>query len=360
MPPRFHTLTVREVRRETPEAVSIAFDVPPALRDEYRFAPGQHVTLRARIGGEECRRSYSICSGLDDGELRVAVKTVAGGRFSTFANRELRPGDPLDVMTPTGRFTVPLDPAAARTYLAVAAGSGITPILSITRSVLAREPGSRVVLLYGNRTTGSILFKGELEDLKDRHLDRLTVLHVLSRETQDVPLLSGRIDAGKLDTVLERVLPAASIDHAFLCGPYGLIEAAGTALEAHGLPPERVHVELFTPADDARRPAGALAGTRPTGTDPTAEAELVLGGRRHLLGLLPGETIVEAAHRAGIEAPYSCKGGMCCTCRARLVEGEVRMATNYSLEPWELAAGFVLTCQSRAVSGRVVVDYDAA
>jgi ring-1,2-phenylacetyl-CoA epoxidase subunit PaaE len=361
MPPRFHTLTVREVRRETPEAISIAFDVPPALRDDYRFAPGQHVTLRARISGEECRRSYSICSGLDDGELRVAVKTVAGGRFSTFANRGLRPGDPLDVMTPMGRFTVPLDPGAARTYLAVAAGSGITPILSIIKTVLAREPRSRVLLLYGNRTTGSILFKGELEDLKDRYLGRLTVLHVLSRETLDVPLLSGRIDAAKLGTVLKRVLPARSIDHAFLCGPYGLIEEARAALEARGLPPERVHVELFTPADDAHRPAGAL-GAHPAdaaGADHAAEAELVLGGRRHRLGLLAGETIIEAAHRAGIEAPYSCKGGMCCTCRARLVEGEVRMATNYSLEPWELAAGFVLTCQSRAVSDRVVVDYDA-
>jgi ring-1,2-phenylacetyl-CoA epoxidase subunit PaaE len=364
MSPRFHTLTVREVRRETPEAISIAFDVPPALSDEYRFAPGQHVTLRAQIDGEECRRSYSICSGLDDGELRVAVKTVAGGRFSTFANHDLRSGDPLEVMTPMGRFTVPLDPGAARIYLAVAAGSGITPILSIVKTVLAREPMSRVLLLYGNRTTGSIIFKSELEDLKDRYLGRLTVLHVLSRETLDVPLLSGRIDAAKLGTVLERVLPTRSIDHAFLCGPYGLIEEACAALEAHGLPPERVHVELFAPADDAHRPTGAVVGTHPAGgvakADHAAEAELVLGGRRHRLGLLAGETIVEAAHRAGIEAPYSCKGGMCCTCRARLVEGEVRMATNYSLEPWELAAGFVLTCQSRAASDRVVVDYDAA
>jgi ring-1,2-phenylacetyl-CoA epoxidase subunit PaaE len=222
---------------------------------------------------------------------------------------------------------------------------------------------SRVLLLYGNRTTGSIIFKSELEDLKDRHLGRLTVLHVLSRETLDVPLLSGRIDAAKLGTVLERVLPPAGIDHAFLCGPYGLIEEARAALEARGLPHERVHVELFTPADDAHRPAGAVVGAHPAvaaaGADHAAEAELVLGGHRHRLGLLAGETIVEAAHRAGIEAPYSCKGGMCCTCRARLVEGEVAMAANYSLEPWELAAGFVLTCQSRAVSDRVVVDYDA-
>jgi ring-1,2-phenylacetyl-CoA epoxidase subunit PaaE len=259
-------------------------------------------------------------------------------------------------MTPAGRFTLPSDPGAARTHLAIAAGSGITPILSIVRTVLAREPKSRVTLLYGNRDGGSILFKGALEDLKDRHLGRLAVLHVLSREPRGMPLLDGRIDATKLGAVLERVVPAATIDHAFLCGPWGLMEEARAVLRAHGLPPERVHAELFTPAGPASaRPAASVAGA-----GHVAEAALILDGRRHRLGLLAGETIVEAAHRAGIEAPYACKGGMCCTCRARLVEGEVAMATNYGLEPGELAAGFVLACQARPRSDRLVVDFDAA
>jgi ring-1,2-phenylacetyl-CoA epoxidase subunit PaaE len=363
MSPRFHTLTVADVRRETPDAVSVAFEVPPALGDDYRFAQGQYVTLRARVGGEECRRSYSICSGLDDGELRVAVKEVEGGRLSTFVNRELRPGDRLDVMTPMGRFTVPLDPTAARAYLAIAAGSGITPILSIVKTVLTREPQSQVLLLYGNRSSDRISFRSELEDLKDRFVGRLTVLHVLSREVLDVPLLNGRIDRAKIDAVLDRVLPLRAIDHVFLCGPFGLIDEARAALEARGLPHERLHVELFTPADDAHRPAAAVVGAHPAGApanvDHAAEAELLLGGRRHKVGLLAGETVIDAAHRVGVEAPYSCKGGMCCTCRAKLVEGEVEMATNYSLEPWELEAGFVLTCQARAVTDRLVVDYDA-
>lgn len=363
MSPRFHTLTIKEVRRETPDAVSLAFAVPPELADAYRFAHGQYLTLRTELAGEELRRSYSICSGLDDGELRVAIKEVEGGAFSMLANRRLRPGDRLDVMTPMGRFTVPLDPAAARSYLAIAAGSGITPVLSIIKTVLAREPKSQVLLLYGNRRSDRIIFKSELEDLKDRYLGRLTVLHVLSRESQDVPLLSGRIDGGKIGAVLDRLLPASTIDHAFLCGPFGLVDEARAVLEARGLAHERIHAELFTPADAAHRPPGAVVGRHANEAegepDHAAEAELILGGRRHGIRLRAGETLIDAAHRAGIEAPYSCKGGMCCTCRAKVVEGEVEMATNYSLEPWELSAGFVLTCQSRPLSPRVVVDYDA-
>jgi ring-1,2-phenylacetyl-CoA epoxidase subunit PaaE len=234
MTPHFHRVTISDVRRETPVSVSLAFAVPEALREAYRFVPGQPVTLKQVIGGEELRRSYSICSALDDGELRVAVKQQAGGVFSGFCNERLKPGDALEVMTPSGHFTVPLDPRAQRTWLGIAAGSGITPLLSIVKTVLAREPRSRFFLLYGNRTTQSIMFRAALEELKDRFLDRFSLTHVLSREAQDVPALSGRIDADKLALFLRGVVPAA-IDHAFGCGPAALLDTAEQVLLAHGL-----------------------------------------------------------------------------------------------------------------------------
>ncbi|MEJ1157439.1 1,2-phenylacetyl-CoA epoxidase subunit PaaE [Prosthecomicrobium sp. N25] len=362
MTPRFHTLTVKDVRPETRDAVSIVFDVPAELKDEYRFAPGQYLTLRADIGGEDIRRSYSISSGLDDGEIRVAVKKVDSGRFSGFACGDLRPGDRLEVMTPSGRFTVPLDAEAERTYLAVAAGSGITPVLSLMKSILAREPKSRFILVDGNRTAADILYLTEIEDLKDRHLDRLTVFHVLSRESADVALLAGRIDAAKLSTIVERACPFAGIDHAFLCGPQGLVEEARACLEALGIPHERIHVELFTPAADARPVATRVSahdGSAEAAAPVAATAEIRLDGRRYQVPIAQGETVIDAARRAGLEAPYSCKGGMCCTCRAKVLEGAVEMDANWSLEPWELEAGFVLTCQSHPTTAKLVVDYDA-
>jgi len=365
----FHRLTVKDVRRETPDAVSIAFEVPDDLAGRFAFRHGQYLTLEAEIGGERLRRSYSICSGLDDGEIRVAVKKVDGGRFSAFANEALKAGATIDVMVPMGRFTVPLDPEAERTYLAVAAGSGITPVLSIVKTVLAREPKSECVLVYGNRTQGDILFREALDDLKDRFLSRLSVHHVLSREHGDVELLNGRIDGDKIAAIAGRAVGIGEIDHAFLCGPWGLVDDVRRRLTAEGLAPERIHAELFTPADGApatrttvaaggaARAEVATAGTVPSAAG--AAAEIVLNGRRTPVAVAAGETIVEAAQRAGLDVPYSCKGGMCCTCRAKVVEGAVDMAVNYSLEPWELAAGFVLTCQSRPVGGKVVVDYDA-
>jgi ring-1,2-phenylacetyl-CoA epoxidase subunit PaaE len=354
--PQFHRLAIADVRRETPEAVSIAFAVPPALAEAYRFAPGQNLTLKATLGGAEIRRCYSICSGLDDGELRIAVKRQEGGLFSSFANDRLEPGDIVEAMTPAGNFTLTPDPGAARIYLGIAAGSGITPLMSILRSVLAREPASRFFLLYGNRTTQSILFREALEDLKDRFLGRLSVAHVLSREAQDVAALSGRIDDAKIALFL-RLVPAASIDHAFLCGPGELMETARRRLAALGLPPERIHVEHFSldgmaPARPA--PPAAPARTRAV----VAEAEAVIDGIRHRFPMGAGQSVIEAAESAGLELPYSCRGGMCCTCRAKLVDGKVEMAVNYSLEPWELAAGYVLTCQSRPTTPRLVLDYD--
>lgn len=351
----FHRLTIADVRRETPEAVSIAFAVPHELAGAYRFNPGQHLTLRTQIDGAEVRRSYSICTAPDDGELRVAVKRVEGGAFSTLANGAIKPGDEIDVMTPQGRFGVASDPAAARTYVAIVAGSGITPIMSILRTVLTHEPKSRVVLIYGNRTTQSIIFREALEDVKDRFMGRFTVHHVLSREHQEIPVFDGRIDGAKLDTLL-RTLPQSGVDHAFLCGPGGLIEDGKAALLRLGVQPERIHVEYFSTD-------GSPITTRAKGQDVVADAQearvdVRLNGARHSVQVRAGENIVDAGLRAGLEMPYSCRGGMCCTCRAKVTEGEVRMDTNYSLEPWELEAGYVLTCQAHPVTPKVVLDYD--
>ena len=245
MTPRFHPLRIAEVRRETPECVSLKFDVPAGLADEYRFTQGQHLALRATLDGEELRRSYSVCSGCDDGELRVAVKKVPGGRFSVWANEALRPGDAIDVMTPEGRFFTPLDPAHEKHYVAFVAGSGITPVLSLIRTTLAREPRSRFTLVYGNRASGTVMFREELAALKDRYLARFNLVHVLSREAHDLPLLHGHIDRAKADALLAHWVPLPAIDTAFVCGPEGMMDAVVAALQARGFPEARIKVERF-------------------------------------------------------------------------------------------------------------------
>jgi ring-1,2-phenylacetyl-CoA epoxidase subunit PaaE len=357
--PDFNTLTVRTVRKETPGAVTIVFDVPEALADAYRFDAGQYLTVRREFDGVEERRSYSVCSGTRDNELRIAVKRQDGGTFSTFANDVLAAGDPIEVMRPRGRFTAQPEPGARRLYLAIAAGSGITPVLSIVKTLLVEEPASEIILVYGNRDSRSIMFKSELEDLKDRYLGRLTLLNVLTREHQDAPLLNGRIDAAKIGTVLQS-LRGRLPDVAYLCGPLPLMKLAREALEDHGLPRERIRTEIFTAQGGAPRPA-APAATRTAEPDaaPVATLRVTLHGRENLVPMAAGETVLDAATRAGLEAPFSCRGGMCCTCRAKLTDGTVDMAVNYSLEPWELEAGFVLTCQSRPTTPSVAVDYDA-
>lgn len=358
MSPRFHALKVKDVKRETPEAVSICFEVPDELREAFRFTAGQYLTLRKVIDGQDVRRSYSICAGEDDGELRVAVKRIAGGVFSAFANENIRPGDEIDVMTPAGRFLLPRHEGGRRVLVAIAAGSGITPVLAMIRTVLTREAESEFYLFYGNRTSQSILFKEEIENLKDLFPARFGVFHVLSREAQDVAMLSGRLDAEKLEVLLGHVVPAAEADAFFLCGPAELIETAASVIARFGVPAERVHRELFTPADGSA-PHAARPARDPAATSHAAVADLIIDGMRVSVPVEAGETIIDAALRAGLEAPYSCKGGMCCTCRAKVEEGEVDMAVNYSLEPWEIEAGFVLTCQSRPITEKVVLDFDA-
>jgi ring-1,2-phenylacetyl-CoA epoxidase subunit PaaE len=353
--PRFHRLAVRDLRRESSDAVSLTFEIPNELANDYSFAPGQYLTLRTTMGGEEVRRSYSICSGPDDGELRIAVKKVDGGAFSNWAADELKAGDQLDVMTPTGRFGIAHAPDEARVYVGFAAGSGITPILSIIKGVLAREPHSRFFLFYGNRSTGGMLFREALEELKDRFMQRLSVFHVISGEEQDIPILHGRLDGEKVRVLLRSLVPAETVDHVFICGPIGMSEDIEATCREVGIANDRVHVERFVSEFGGKpRPKAVVPVTAP----PKAIAALIIDGKRRDVPVAEGESILDAALRAGMDLPFACKGGMCSTCRAKLVEGDAHMEVNYSLEPWETSAGFILTCQARPLSDKVVVDYD--
>jgi ring-1,2-phenylacetyl-CoA epoxidase subunit PaaE len=353
--PRFHRLAVNDLRRETADAVSMSFAIPKELEDDYSFSPGQYLTLRTTMDGEEVRRSYSICSGPDDGELRIAVKKVDGGAFSNWAAEELKTGDELDVMTPTGRFGIAPAPEQARLYVGFAAGSGITPVLSIVKGVLAREPNSRFFLFYGNRATGSMLFLEELEELKDRFMQRFSLFHVISGEEQDIPILHGRLDGEKVRVLLRSLVPAESVDHVFICGPTGMSEDIEATCRDIGVADEKIHVERFV-SEFGGKPQPKK--TVPPGAPPKALASLIIDGKRREVPVVEGEAILDAALRAGMDLPFACKGGMCSTCRAKLVEGRAEMEVNYSLEPWELKAGFILTCQARPCSERVVVDYD--
>ncbi|MGI4886827.1 MAG: 1,2-phenylacetyl-CoA epoxidase subunit PaaE [Janthinobacterium lividum] len=355
---RFHSLVVKSVTRETPDCVSVAFDVPAELREAFRYAPGQYLTLRRTHGGEELRRAYSLCSSPLDGEWRVAIKQVPGGRFSSLVVGEgLRPGDRLDVLPPQGRFTPPaLHPAQAKRYVLFAAGSGITPVFSIAKTVLLTEPHSHVYLVYGNRGRNSIIFKEAIEALKNKFLHRLSVYHVLSREQGDADLLFGRIDREKTAQLLQKFIPAAGIDECFICGPEEMILGVKEALAAAGVAPEKIHFELFaTGAPQAARGPGRPAGT----DDQKSQVTVRLDGRAYRLGMsYYGDTVLDAALAAGADAPYSCKNGMCSTCRARVTEGTAAMDVNYSLSDDEVARGYVLTCQARPTAAQVAVDFD--
>jgi ring-1,2-phenylacetyl-CoA epoxidase subunit PaaE len=349
----FHRLAVSAVERLTDDAVAVTFEVPPGLRAEYDFAPGQHVNV-SMPGDDDTRRSYSICASPGDGRLRIAVKRIPEGTFSAFALESLTPGDELDVMTPAGRFTLALDPAQAKQYVAIAAGSGITPILSIVTAALETEPTSRVTLLYGNRTSRTVMFLDELADLKDRFPERFHLIHVLSREAQEADLLSGRIDADRLTRMLDTLVPPSSIDEWYLCGPYELVTDARKVLAARGVDPAHVHSELFHVGDlPARRVeiAAPQAGS---------EVSILLDGRKSQVTISdPDETVLEAVLRVRNDAPFACKGGVCGTCRAKVLGGSVAMERNYALEADEVSSGYVLTCQSHPTTETVSLDYDA-
>ncbi len=365
--PRFHPLAVRAIDRLTEDALAITFAVPPELREEFAFQAGQHVTVR-RPGEEDIRRSFSLCSTpatlADDGDLRIGVKQLPGGAFSGFAASTLRVGDTVEVMAPLGHFTSAFDPGRSRHYLAVVAGSGITPALSLVATALASEPASRFTLLYGNRYARSVMFADELADLKDRYPARLHLVHVLSREPGGAELLSGRIDGARLGRLLDGFVDVSTVDEWFLCGPYRMVLDARDVLAAQGVPERAVHSELFHVAEavqvaepDAAPATGTGAGGDPADT-PRTRVRILLDGRTSNFEMGRDERVLDAALRVRSELPFSCKGGVCSTCRARLVSGEVRMARNYALEPDELAAGYVLTCQSSPVTDTLEIDYD--
>jgi len=357
--PTFHPLAVAEVRELTDDAVAVAFAVPEELRELFDFSPGQHLTVRRLDESGEIRRSYSICSTpgelRDRGVVRIGVRRVTGGAFSDQATRTLRAGDVVEVLPPLGHFTTALDPTRVRHYAAIAAGSGITPVLSLLTTALASEPASRFTLIYANRGSASVMFADDVADLKDRYPRRLQVVHVFSREPQQSALLSGRLDAARLRSLLDSPLvDARTVDEWFLCGPYGLVVDAQGVLAERGVAPSAVHTELF-------HVEGEPVPVRPPGVEPPAAATvtIMLDGRESTFTMGSDERVLDAALKVRGELPYACKGGVCSTCRARLVEGEVVMAQNWALEPDEVAAGYVLTCQSSPVSDRLVVDYDA-
>lgn len=353
----FHPLSVKEVKRETAECVSVLFDVPEQLSDTFRFAAGQHLTLRTHINGEEVRRSYSICSAPQEKQLRVAIKKVDGGLFSSFANTALKNGDILEALPPAGRFNTPMDPGHRKNYLAIAAGSGITPVLSLIKSTLAAEPGSRFTLVFGNRNRSSVIFFEELEALKNTYMNRFSLVHVLSRERTDTALHSGRITPEKL-AELAPVLQYSTTDEIFICGPQEMTIMAKDWLEANGTPKNKIHIELF---NSSKKQAGTVTATGENSSVAVSTITIKADGRSVdvRLPLNSPSTILDAALQQGADLPYACKGGMCCTCKAKLLEGDVQMDVHWGLEEDEIANGYILTCQSHPKTEKVVVDFDA-
>jgi ring-1,2-phenylacetyl-CoA epoxidase subunit PaaE len=349
---------VREVRPDTDEAMIVSFDVPGELADLYRFTQGQYLTVRRDVDGADVRRSYSICAGLDDGELRVGVRKVAGGVFSNWLHQHLKAGDTLEVMPPQGRFFVPLAPETPRHYLGLAGGSGITPILSIMKTVLMREPGSRFTLVYGNRRAASTMFKEELEDLKNLYMTRLTLHHVFSDEQVDSPLNMGMMNRDKIGDFLRTVIDPTHVDHAFVCGPYSMNDEGEAALLAAGVPPDRIHIERF---GIPLQSAGDLARLHAPQEGDADNATITVvrdGLTRDIVFRKSHPSILDAAAEAGMDVPFSCKSGVCGTCRAKLLDGQVRMDRNFALEKAEVAAGFILTCQAHPLTPCATVSFD--
>ncbi|MES2701930.1 MAG: 1,2-phenylacetyl-CoA epoxidase subunit PaaE [Bacteroidota bacterium] len=357
---KFYSLKVNDVRPETADCVSVSLEVPAELAETFRFAPGQYLTFRRHFADAEVRRSYSICASPKDGELRVAIKKVDEGKFSTFAHSELKNGDVLEVMPPMGRFTPRKTDIAHKEYLAFAAGSGITPIMSIMKTVLEDEPDSSFTLIYGNRSRQSIIFREAIEALKNKFMLRLRIYHVLSREYMDIPLFSGRINAEKCNDFCKSLVDVADIDEAFICGPEEMILSVRKQLVELGMPSESVHIELFSSPDQPKAAHQQWADKHRSDKGPVSKVSITLDGATFDMEVpFNGESILDAALKKGADLPYACKGGVCCTCRAKVTEGEVEMEVNYALEHDEIEKGFVLTCQSHPRTERVIIDFDA-
>ncbi|HEY1605502.1 MAG TPA: ferredoxin--NADP reductase [Allosphingosinicella sp.] len=354
----FHRLEVAEVVAETADASSIRFHVPEELRETFRFKPGQHLTLRTEIGGEEIRRNYSLCVAPSDGEVKVTVKRIAGGAFSNWANETLRPGAMLDVMAPHGSFTWDFDPAASSHYVGFAGGSGITPIISLIKAAMIEEPNSRFTLFYGNRDSQSVIFLEELARLKNRYIDRLEIHHFLAEEMEDIDLFNGMLDRAKCGEILEHLVEPADAAAFFICGPEPMMDAAEAALLDAGVAKDRIHIERFT----AGRPSAAQAAQMQA-LQQEAEGLTMLvtldGRKRRIPFDAAAGNILDSARLAGLPAPYACKAGVCATCRARVVSGEAEMAARYGLTDEEVGAGYILTCQSVPKGEGLEVDYDA-
>ena len=354
----FHQLQVKKIVRETEDCVLITFSVPPELADAFRFRQGQSLTIRKWLKGEELRRNYSICSSPLENTLQVAVKKVSGGLFSTYANDELKEGDFLEVMPPVGKFHTELNPAHRKSYVAIAAGSGITPILSIIKTTMATEPGSSFTVVYGNRNRSSIIFKEALEALKDKYINRFRVYHVLSREKTEAEINHGRIDAGKCDQLFRTLINLSATDEVFLCGPEEMIFCVRDYLLQNAFPKPHIHFELFT-IPGQKKSAYTHQKRINDDTGPSARVSVQLDGILFDFDLGFGSaSILDAALAEGADLPYACKGGVCCTCKARLVEGQVSMDVNWGLEQEEIDRGFILTCQSHPKTEKVVVDFD--
>lgn len=352
---RFYPLQVASEKSETRDAFTVVFQVPAELREAFRFVQGQYVTLRARIGGEEVRRSFSICSAVQDDLLRVGIKRTPGGIFSNWAAENLKPGSILEVMPPEGRFYVNLCPQQARHYVAFAVGSGITPVLSNIKTTLFTEPDSTFTLFYGNRTSSTIMFREELAELKDIFLDRFSLIHILTREHQDIDLLNGRITGERAAQLLKQFCRLERLDYVFLCGPRPMVDDLVPTLKQLGIPESHIKVELFTPSGLDRQTTGKAAVSAPTECHITILADGVV----HDFSMeRDSETILDAGLNRGIDLPHSCKSGVCATCRAKLIEGQVEMDANYALEEDEVARGFILTCQSHPLTPEVKVDFD--
>jgi ring-1,2-phenylacetyl-CoA epoxidase subunit PaaE len=356
---KFYPLSVSQVRNETRDTIAVTFAVPPELQDSFKYQQGQHLTLRTHINDEDVRRSYSICSAVQDGALRVAIKRTPGGLFSTWANESLKPGTTIDVMPPMGHFNVPLDAANRKRYLAFAAGSGITPILSIIKTTLLAEPHSTFSLFYGNRASSSVIFKEELTDLKDVFMSRLNLAYVMSREQQDIDLFNGRITKEKCAQFLEHWINIEDVDVAFICGPEDMMHGVSEALQEAGLPKASIKIELFAASIPKHQ-------HKPRALDPAAgrhetEVTVIMDGNHTTFTMdQDKESLLDAGLRAGIDMRYSCKGGVCSTCRCKLLDGKVDMDVNYALEDYEIARGFVLSCQSFPITDKVTIDFDQA
>ena len=354
---KFYSLPVAGIRQETPDAVSILFEVPFEFRSHFTFTAGQHLTLRTILDGEEIRRNYSVCVAPHDGELRVAVKRVSGGRFSNWANSLLKIGDLVEVMPPAGHFTIATDPSAARSYVGFAGGSGITPVISLLKTILQTEPYSQFTLFYGNRNSDQVMFTEELAQLKDRYIARFRLFHFLEEEEEEFELLNGRLDAAKCEELLSIVVDAPSVDQFFICGPEPMMNAAEAALKAKGVTGDKILLERFgQPGLDPER--ARLAAARAVQASGRSLGVIFDGRRVNIRFDAERGNILDTVIAAGLPAPYACKGGVCATCRGKVLTGEVSMAQNFGLTEAEIAQGYVLTCQSIPQSDDVLISYD--